>query len=156
MLTVEHLRYAGDLTLSLVVELINRIIKDVNQLSSTQLNSSIATIVHKGKDKTPYHHKSYRLVRVSPLITRIFDEHVRPHFIQSTRHKHNPNQFGYTSGVSYLLGALVRHEVEMFCVDMKKTMFICTLDGVSAFDVVSRQIQTRELYCSANERGKFW
>ena len=156
MLTVEHLRYAGDQTLSLIVDLINRIIEDVNQLSSSNLNTSIATIVYKGKGKNPYHHKSYRLVRVSPLITRIFDEHVRPYFLQSTRHKSNPNQYGYTSGVNYLLGALVRHESEMFCLDMKKTIFVCTLDGVSAFDVVSRAIQTRELYCEAEERGEFW
>ena len=30
------------------------------------------------------------------------------------------------------------------------------MDGVSAFDVVSRAIQTRELYCEAEERGEFW
>lgn len=44
----------------------------------------------------------------------------------------------------------------MFCVDMKKTFFACTLDGVSAFDAVDRTIQVRYLYCSAQERGDYW
>ena len=38
---------------------------------------------------------------------------------------------------------------------MKKTFFGCSLDGKSAFEVVNREIQTRELYF-AGESGKFW
>lgn len=129
-----------------MLRLLNKIICNVNQLSCPQLNTSVATIVRKSKNKSIYHHKSYRLVRVSVLIGRLFDEHVRPVFVESTRPLNNPNQYGYTSGISYLLGALQRHEVEMFCADTKKTMFTCTLDGVSAFDVVDRVIQKRELY----------
>ena len=155
-LTVEHLRYAGEQTLLLLLKLINKIINNVNYLSSTELNTSLATIVHKGKQKSLYHHKSFRLVRVSPLTGRIFDEFVRPQFLQQTRPLNNPNQYGYTEGINYLLGALQRHEVEMFCVDNKRTLFTCTLDGVSAFDVVDRVIQVRELYCSAGERGDYW
>ena len=38
---------------------------------------------------------------------------------------------------------------------MKKTYFGCSLDGESAFEVVDRNIQTRELYC-AGEEGQYW
>ena len=38
---------------------------------------------------------------------------------------------------------------------MKKTFFGCSLDGDSAFEVVDRTIQTRELYC-AGETGQYW
>ena len=65
-LTVEHLRYAGEESLSLVLSLLNMIIDNINCLSSTQLNTAVASIIHKGKDKPIYHHKSYRQVRVSP------------------------------------------------------------------------------------------
>ena len=68
MLTVEHLRYAGDETLSIILSLINRIIDNVNYLSSPQLNTPIASIVHKGKGKPICHHKSYRLLRVTHLL----------------------------------------------------------------------------------------
>ena len=57
--------------------------------------------------------------------------------------------------MSYLLGALQRHEVEKFCIDVKKTFFGCSLDGESAFEVVNRSIQLRELYV-AGESGQFW
>ena len=99
MLTVEHLRYSGDSTLTLILSLINKIIDNLNYLSSPQLNTAIASIVYKGKDKPIYNHKSYRLVRVTPLIGRLLDEFVRPMFIKSTQPNHNPNQYGFTVGL---------------------------------------------------------
>ena len=72
-LTVEHLRYSGDQTFELLVQIINLILCHLNYLSSNQLNTSIASIVHKGKDKPVFVHKSYIQVRVTPLIARIID-----------------------------------------------------------------------------------
>ena len=43
----------------------------------------------------------------------------------------------------------------MFCLDTKKTFFGCSLDGESAFEVVDRQIQTRELFMAGVD-GDFW
>ena len=123
MLTVEHLRYAGDTALSYILQLLNKIIDNLNYLSPPQLNTAIATVVHKGKGKSIYHHKSYRLVRVTPLLGRLLDEYVRPEFLRNTKPNRNPNQYGYTAGINYLLAALLRHEVEAFCIDNKKTMF---------------------------------
>ena len=54
-----------------------------------------------------------------------------------------------------MMGALQRHETEKFCIDMKKTFYGCSLDGESAFEVVDRNIQTRELYC-AGITGQYW
>ena len=48
-LTVEHLRYAGDQNLNYILRLLNMIIDHLNYLSSPQLNTAVATIVHKGK-----------------------------------------------------------------------------------------------------------
>ena len=154
-LTVEHLRNSGDETLSLVLYLLNLIIDNINQLSSTQLNTAAASIVYKGKKKPIYHHKSYRQVRVTPLIGRCLDEHIRPNLVTLTKPIQNSSQYGFTEDITYMMGALQRHEVEKFCVDNKKTFFGCSLDGDSAFEVVNRAIQTRELYC-AGERGQYW
>ena len=60
-----------------------------------------------------------------------------------------------TDKVSNLLGAIQRHEIEKYCIDMKRTFLGCSLDGDSAFEVVNRNIQTRELYF-AGERGCYW
>ena len=154
-LTVEHLRYCGDTSLHLIKHLINKIIDNINVLSSPQLNTSIASVIYKGKGKSIFHHKSYRMVRVTPLFSRIIDEYMRPELIKIVRPIQNVNQYGFTENISYLLGALQRHEVEKFCIDQKRTFFGCSLDGDSAFEVVNRKIQSRELYVSG-ERGAYW
>ena len=66
---------------------------------------------------------------------------MRPINLINTKHNQNPNQYGYTEGVSYLLAALHRHEHEKFCIDTKKTFFALSLDSASAFDVLNRDIQ---------------
>ena len=84
-LSVEHLRYCGDSSLQLIMHLINKIIDNINVLSSPQLNTSIASVIHKGKGKSVFHHKSYRMVRVTPLFSRIIDEYMRPVLINIVR-----------------------------------------------------------------------
>ena len=153
-LTVEHLRNAGDKSLGLILNLLNNIIENINVLSSPQLNTSVASVVFKGKDKPIFHHKSHRLVRVTSIFGHLIDEYMRPALIEIVRPMQNCNQYGFTEKVSYLMGALQRHEVEKYCIDMKKTFFGCSLDGDSAFEVVNRSIQTRELFC-AGETGQF-
>ena len=122
-LTVEHLRNLGDESLSLILNLLNSIIQNIKVLSSPQLNTSVASVVHKGKGKPVFSHKSHRLVRVLPLFGRIIDEYMRPELINIVQPIQNCNQYGFTETVSYLMGALQRHEVEKYCLDMKKTYF---------------------------------
>ena len=148
-LTVEHLRNCGEKTLSLILRLLNSIIDHLNYLSSPQLNTAVATIVIKGKGKPVYSHKSYRQVRVTPLIGRLLDEYLRPVKIGLTREQQNINQYGFTEHITYIMGALQRHEVEKFCMDNKMTFFGCSLYGECAFEVVYRSIQ----YCSG-EKGE--
>ena len=150
MLTVEHLRHTGDSRLSFLLSLLNSIIDNINFLSSHQLNTSVASIVYKGKGKSVHNHKSYRQVRVTPLVSRCLNEYLRPNITRITKPIQNSSQYGFTE-----MGALQRHEAEKFCIDNKKTFFGCSLDGDSAFEVVNRAIQTRELYC-AGENGQFW
>ena len=107
-LTVEHLRNAGDESLAIILNLLNNIIKNIKVLSSPQLNTSVATVVHKRKGKPVFHHKSHRLVRVTPLLGRIIDEYMRSELINIVLPVQNSNQYGFTENVSYLLGALQR------------------------------------------------
>ena len=154
-LTVEHLRYCGDETLMLILFLLNSIIDNLNYLSSPQLNTSLTSIVYKGKNKPVHHHKSHRQVRVTPLIGRLIDEFTRPVSVKNTKPHQDINQYGFSEGITYMMGALQRQETEKFCIDMKKTFYGCSLDGESAFEVVDRNIQTRELYC-AGITGQYW
>ena len=67
----------------------------------------------------------------------------------------NINQYGFTEGISHLMGALKRHESEQHYIDVKKTFFGRSLNGDSAFEVVFREIIIRELYISG-DRGEYW
>ena len=125
-LTVEHLRYAGDDTLSVILRLLNLIIDHLNYLSSPQLNTAVATIVYKAKGKPVFSHKSYRQVRVTPLIGRLLDEYLRPVKVSLTRGQQNINQYGFSENITYMMGALQRHEVEKYCIDNKITFFGCS------------------------------
>ena len=154
-LTTEHLRYCGDESLTLILGLINSIIRNLNYLARPQLNTALASVIYKGKNKPVVHHKSYRLVRVSPLFGRIIDEHLRPNIEKITKPIQNTSQYGFTTNVTYMMAALQRHETEKFCIDNKHTFFGCSLDGESAFEVVNRSIQLRELFCSG-ETGQYW
>ena len=64
-------------------------------------------------------------------------------------------QYGFTAGMSYLLGAVLRTECEAWAIDNKETLFMVTCDGDSAFDVTDRDIQVRELY-ENGEDGDTW
>ena len=89
------------------------------------------------------------------LIGRLLDEYLRPVKISLTRQLQSSNQYGFTENITYMMGALQRHEVEKHCMDNRMTFFGCSLDGESAFEVVDRRIQLRELYCSG-EQGEYW
>ena len=147
-LTPEHLKHAGDEALLLMCELINRVLKNLNFLSAPEFKIAIASVKYKAKDKPKNHHKSYRLVRVCPLVGRIIDEYVRPLAVKISKPLQSKNQYGFTENITYIMGALQRHEAQKHCIDAKKTFFGCSLDGDSAFEVVSRIIQKRELYFS--------
>jgi hypothetical protein len=83
------------------------------------------------------------------------DEYLRPVKMNLTRQQQNIHQYGFSENITYMMGALQRHEVEKFCMDNKMTFFGCSLDGESAFEVLDRTIQLRELYC-AGERGEYF
>ena len=84
MLTVEHLRYAGDDALLSILWLLNSIIDNISVLSSPQLNTSVASVVFKGKGKPIYHHKSHRLVRVTQFFGRLIRLRPEPEFPAGT------------------------------------------------------------------------
>ena len=67
-------------------------------------------------------HKSYRQVHVTVLIGRLIDEYIRPMFLKAYRPIQSIDQYGFTQGVTYLMGALQRQEAEQHCLDMKKTL----------------------------------
>ena len=65
---------------------------------------------------------------------------MRSDLVEIVKIVQNTNQYGFTENVSYLMGAVQRHEV------------IKTFLGAALTEVVNRQIKMHELYC-AGETG---
>ena len=150
--TVEHLRYCGDQTLLLILDLINRFLDNLYFLSCPQIKLGLGTAIHKAKKKPISKSSSYRRVTVTPIIGAIIDYYLDPTAEAMFRQNQSPDQLGFTAGASYLLAAVQRGECQRWAIDQKQTCFGVSLDGEAAFPSVEREIQVRELY-SAGERG---
>ena len=151
-LTVEHLRNSGDNAKLLILNLINRILKNIYYLSCPQIKLGLGTAIHKGKKKPITMSKSYRRITVTPILGAIIDYYLDPIAEALFRPSQSPDQLGFTSGISYLLAAIQRGECQRWAVDQKLTCFGVSLDGEAAFPSVEREIQVRELY-TIGERG---
>ena len=151
-LTIEHLRYCGPDALQEILNLINRILKDIYYLTCQQLKLGLASAIFKGKNKPPNSSNSYRRITVTPYIGAIIDHYLAPIGESIFLKTQSPDQLGFTSGISYLLAAVERGECQRTAIDGKSTCFGVSLDGEAAFPSVNRTIQVRELY-TAGERG---
>ena len=151
-LTVEHLRECGSEAQTIILNILNRIIQDMYQLSCPQLKLGLASSVFKGKNKPVSCSRSYRRITVTPQIGAILDRYVEPIAESIFRKVQSPEQLGFTANMSYLMASVVRGECQRWARDHGSTCFGVSLDGEAAFPSVEREIQIRELY-SAGERG---
>ena len=135
-----------------ILNLVNKIIENIYFLTCQQIKVGLATNIHKGKNKPVDQAKSYRRVTVTPHIGVILDRYLDPPTEQLFRPSQSPDQYGFSKGMSYLLGALQRGECQRYALDQNKTCFGASFDGEAAFPSVDRQIQIRELY-ELGERG---
>ena len=145
-LSVEHLRYAGLKSKLIILKLLNQIIDNIYYLTCPQIKKGLSTAVYKGKKKPISESSSYRRITVTPQIGGILDRYIDPIAESLFLKEQSPDQLGFTKGISYLLGAVLRVECQRWALDTKKTCFLVTFDGKAAFPSVDRDIQVRELY----------
>ena len=152
MLTVEHLRYAGEEAKLHVLKLLNDIINNIYYLTCPQVKKGLSSVIFKGKKKSRAMASSYRRITVTPQIGSILDRYIDPVAEGIFREVQSKEQFGFTKDMSYLMGAVERGECQRWAVDNKLTCYGVSFDGQAAFPSVDRDIQVRELY-SVGERG---
>ena len=105
-LTVEHLRYCGDLVRSHLLSLINRFLSNIEVMSCPQIKLGVATAIYKGKKKPVSMSSSYRRITVTPILGAIIDYYLDPIAESIFRPKQSPDQVGFTAGVSNLLASV--------------------------------------------------
>ena len=151
-LTTEHLKYCGEGAQLVLLNLMNDIIDNIYYLTCPQIKEGLGTAVYKGKRKPETEANSYRRITVSPLIGSILDRFIDPLAENVFRPFQSPDQYGFTSNISYVMAAVLRGECQRWALDCKKTCFGVSFDGKAAFPSVDRVIQVRELF-SCGESG---
>ena len=83
---------------------------------------------------------------MTPQIRAIIDRYIDPRAEEIFLEVQSSDQLGFTKGMSYLMGAVVRGECQRYALDTKQTCFGISFDGQAAFPSVDRDILVRELY----------
>ena len=107
-LTAEHLKHCGREAKVVILNLINEIIEDMYHLSCPQIKAGLGTSAYKGKKRPITLASSYRRITVTPQIGSILDRYIDPIAEKVFRPYQSPDQYGFTAGVSYLMGAVLR------------------------------------------------
>ena len=141
--------------LLLLLQSINNILEHIYYLTCKSIKIGLAGAIHKGKDKSWTHHKSFRCITVGPHIGALIDHYLCEPTEAIFRPLQSYTQYGFTANCTYLLGAILRNECEGWAIDNKMTLFQVTCDGDSAFDVTDRDIMIRELH-ENGEDGDTW
>ena len=141
-LTVEHLRFCGTEAKLHILDLINKILQDIYYLTCPQIKLGLGVPLHKGKKKPVTKSSSYRRITVTPLVGAIIDYYIDRTAEQIFRPSQNPNQLGFTAGISYLLASIQRGECQRWAVDNKMTCFGVSLYGEAA-NIVRTNMRTQ-------------
>ena len=110
--TPEHFKFAGHENLHHLLKFINMILQHIYYLTCRSIKLGLGTSIHKGKGKPLTHHKSFRRVTVVPHIGAIIDHYMCEPTEKIFRPLQSKSQYGFTAGMSYLLGAVLRNECE--------------------------------------------
>ena len=121
-------------------------------MSSSQLNTLVASVIYKGKNKSLIKSSSYRCIKVSPIIGALIDYYIDPLAESIFLHTQSPDQLGFTAGLSYLLAAVQRGECRRWAIDKKLTCFGISWDGEAAFPSVEQDIHIKRAIISWGTR----
>ena len=105
MLTVEHLRHAGEKARKNILNLVNDLINNIYYFTCPQVKQELSSVVFKGKKKLTTASSSYRRITVTPQIGSILDRYLDPAAEKIFREVQSPDQFGFTKEISYFMGA---------------------------------------------------
>ena len=147
-ITASHYINAGAAGITHFHLLLSELIKDVSNITITEINTVHANILFKGHDKEKTSDRSYRTISVCPLVAKAMDLYVRELQLPAWNADQSDVQF-LGEGSSHELAALLLTEtVQSSLFSAKQPLFALFLDAKSAFDVVLRKLLVRNLYHS--------
>ena len=144
--TARHYINAGDEGILHLMELVNAVISNTNNASSTDLNIAHGIILYKGHNKDKSSERSYRTISTCPFTSKVLDLYIRDLYCQQWDTCQAPTQY-QGRGTSHELAALLLTEaIQHSLYTLDKPVYVLSLDAQSAFDRCLRQILVCELY----------
>ena len=149
-----HYQYSGQTGALHLNILLNSIIDNMNILSSNQLNTVSACILHKGHGKNKKLADSYRTISSCQFLSKCLDSYLG-HLYSSIWDKTQANTQFQGKGSSHDLAALLLTEVLQHSLHTSnKPVFVLYLDAQSAFDLVLWPLLINKLYHQGvNDQG---
>ena len=147
----EHFKYSSDTTNILMCEIVNEILKDIRQFADSFISLSVGKYIHKGKNRNPCLVRSYRRICVGSLTQKFIQRLVEYQCTQVVSAHAATNQWGFTSGTSFLQCPVVRETLTKLSNEKKTPLFCAAADVQSAFSRTNRTCQLFE----GNYQGEF-
>lgn len=111
----------------------------------------IYSIPKKGKDsEQPENHRG---ITVTPTIVKILENVMKARYNSYLINSQSNLQFGFTQGISTGIASILINEAMVEAYDLKKPLYVCTLDARKAFDTVSHESLLRKIYLSGLDKG---
>lgn len=142
-IVIEHILYAGEKLVELLVILVNKIF-DKAEIPDV-LKVGLLTPIFKNKGvKTDS--QFYRGITVLPVLCKIIEAILKTRIQTKIENTQCTLQRGFTSGTSPLNASLILEECYREAKDLKRTMTLVLLDAKAAFDVVDHKNLMRRLF----------
>ena len=150
--TAEHIKKAIYVVSPILTFIINKIFDD--GVVPVQFKSGILTPVHK-KGKPTSDPGNFRGITVTSLVGKVFERILLNHQDAAFKSHQSDLQFGFTSGCTPTMAALMVTEAIADSKDKCLPLFIASLDACKAFDVVD-QLSLLNKFHNIGMRGSLW
>ena len=145
----EHVKFAAEAVTPYLTELFNKM-RDERKIPDL-LKVGVMTPIGK-KGKNLLFCDSHRGITVTEILGKLLEDVYK----NREKAKSHPLQFGFTSGLSPTMAALVMSEGVIEAKAAKQNLYVAALDSQKAFDVVSHPSLLRKIYLSDDMNPETW
>ena len=142
-LCAEHILYGEAILIPHLTALFNSILLHAH-IPPAMKKGYVVPIPKKGKDSRLTN--NYRGISITPIIGKVLEHVIQQRLRLQTQHQQNELQKGFTKGSSSNNAVLVVSETIAEARDLKKELFIASLDAQKAFDVVYQDAMLYKLF----------
>ena len=151
----DHLKNLDDRNREDLLELVNKFIQIIEELSSYIMNGGISSMISKGKGKPIDLINSWRCITICPSITRLVDVYFEEVLQEHLAQRLNRNQYGYRAGLPYTQCRVVVNECQRLARDRNEECFIGSIDAKAAFPSLNRDIMLTQ-FDRMDVTGDLW